>query len=60
MLATCAEQESVGIHQFLQIDKTEEILIIGPESDHWECLSVTDSLTHRLLFSKLDRCDPGM
>ena len=21
-------------------------LVIGPESDHWECLSLTDSLTH--------------
>ena len=39
-------------------------LFIGPESDHWECLSVThsltDSLTDSLLFSKLDWCDPGM
>ena len=23
-------------------------IIIGPESDHWECLSVTDALTHSL------------
>ena len=23
-------------------------IFIGPESDHWECLSVTDSLTHSL------------
>ena len=22
---------------------------IGPESDHWQCLSVTDSLTHSLI-----------
>ena len=22
------------------------IIFIGPESDHWECLSVTDSLTN--------------
>ena len=22
------------------------VVFIGPESDHWECLSVTDSLTH--------------
>ena len=39
-------------------------IIIGPESDHWECLSLTDSLTHSLtnslLFSKLDWCDPGV
>jgi len=26
---------------------------IGPESDHWECLSVTDSLTHWLTHSCL-------
>ena len=23
-------------------------IIIGPESDHWLCLSLTDSLTHSL------------
>ena len=27
---------------------------IGPESDHWLCLSLTDSLTNSLLFSKLE------
>ena len=36
----------------------EQIIFIGPESDHWLCLSVTLSLTHSLtdslLFSKLD------
>ena len=31
-------------------------IFIGPESDHWECLSVT----HWLPFSKLDWCDSGM
>ena len=39
-------------------------IFIGPESDHWLCLSLTDWLTHSLtnslLFSKLDWCDPGM
>ena len=39
-------------------------VFIGPESDHWECLSLTDSLTdwltNWLLFSKLDWCDPGV
>ena len=39
-------------------------VIIGPESDHWECLSLThwltNSLTNWLLFSKLDWCDPGV
>ena len=25
-----------------------DLIFIGPESDHWECLSVTDSLTHWL------------
>ena len=29
-------------------------IFIGPESDHWECLSLTQSLTNSLLFSKLD------
>ena len=39
-------------------------VFIGPESDHWLCLSLTDWLTHwltdSLLFSKLDWCDPGV
>ena len=39
-------------------------IFIGPETDHWECLSptnwLTNSLTHSLLFSKLDWRDPGM
>ena len=30
------------------------LIIIGPESDHWLCLSLTDSLTHSLPFSKLE------
>ena len=29
-------------------------IFIGPESDHWECLSLTHSLPNSLLFSKLD------
>ena len=38
---------------------------IGPECDHWQCLSLTDSLTHWLTHSltpvkKLDWCDPGV
>ena len=37
---------------------------IGPESDHWQCLSLTDSLTdwltHSVTFSWFDWCDPGM
>ena len=28
---------------------TNTAVFIGPESDHWECLSVTDSLTHSCL-----------
>ena len=39
-------------------------LFIGPESDHWLCLSVThwltDSLTDSVTFSKPDWCDPGV
>ena len=37
---------------------------IGPESDHWQCLSLTvwltDWLTHSVTFSKLGWCDPGV
>ena len=40
------------------------LFFIGPESDHWQCLSLTPWLTHSLpnsvLFSKLDWCDPGV
>ena len=36
-------------------------IFIGPESDHWLCLSLTHSLTHSLtqwlLFSGLDGCE---
>ena len=32
-------------------------IFIGPESDHWLCLSLTQWLTDWLLFSKLDCCD---
>ena len=39
-------------------------IFIGPESDHWLYLSLTDSLTNwltnSLLFSKLDWCDSGV
>ena len=28
-------------------------ILIGPESDHWECLSLTDSLTHSLTHCRL-------
>ena len=29
-------------------------LFIGPESDHWLCLSLTDSLTHSCLVNLID------
>ena len=31
-----------------------KIIFIGPESDHWECLSLTDSLTHCRLVNLID------
>ena len=31
-----------------------KIIFIGPESDHWECLSVTDSLTNSCLVNLID------
>ena len=30
------------------------LIIIGPESDHWECLSLTNSLTHSCLVNLID------
>ena len=39
-------------------------LFIRPESDHWQCLtlthSLTDYLTDSVMFSKLDWCAPGV
>ena len=32
----------------------ETLLVIGPESDHWECLSLTHSLTHSCLVNLID------
>ena len=29
-------------------------IVIGPESDHWECLSLTPSLTHCCLVNLID------
>ena len=37
-------------------------LFIGPESDHWQCLSVTHSLTHCRLVNFIDvslACEDG-
>ena len=39
-----------------------KIVFIGPESDHWECLSLTDSLTHCRLVNLIDvilACEDG-
>ena len=38
---------------FIFLEMSLQIIFIGPESDHWECLSVTDSLTHSLTHSCL-------
>ena len=37
-----------------------ETIFIGPESDHCLPLSLTNSLTDSLLFSKPDWCNPGV
>ena len=36
------------------LNDKRDLIFIGPESDHWECLSVTHSLPNSVLFSKLD------
>ena len=36
------------------------LFFIGPESDHWLCLSLTNSLTDSVTLSKLYWCDPGV
>ena len=38
------------------------MVFIGPESDHWECLSLTNSLTHSCLVNLIDvtlACEDG-
>ena len=38
------------------------MIFIGPESDHWVCMSVTDSLTHSCLVNLIDvtlACEDG-
>ena len=49
---------SLGAYAFISSLGFFVFVFIGPESDHWLCLSVTDSLTdsltNSLLFSKLD------
>ena len=35
-------------------------ILIGPESEHWQCLSMDDWLTHSLPFSRLHWFDPGV
>ena len=46
---------------WIMVKIMEHLIFIGPESDHWLCLSLTHSLTdwltHSLLFSELDWCD---
>ena len=41
----------------LGLQEKSVLIFIGPESDHWLCLSLTHSLTHWLLFSGLDGCE---
>ena len=38
----------------------EFVLVIGPESDHWQCLSLKLTYWLQLLLSKLDWFDPGV
>ena len=49
----------VFFFSFRQAFSTALNVFIGTESNHWLC-SLTDWLTHSLLFSKLDWYDPGM
>ena len=49
----------------IEIETPEPVdkdIFIGPESDHWECLSVADSLTHSCLVNLIDvtlACEDG-
>ena len=41
-----AEEEDWLLGAFAVYDQVYCLVFIGPESDHWLCLSLTDSLTH--------------
>ena len=50
-----------SVFRYFWQNRPSPSLIIGPESDHWLCLSLTNWLTNSLTHSrKLDWCDPGM
>ena len=38
---------------YVRFQGEERGIFIGPESDHWQCLSLTDSLTHSLTDCRL-------
>ena len=40
--------------QYNHLPKGHTLIFIGPESDHWQCLSLTDSLTHTRLVNLID------
>ena len=57
------QQSQLECGQRRAVEKINEKVInvfIGPESDHWLCLSLTHSLTHSVAFSKLGSCDHGV
>ena len=50
----------ISVGHFVIITVGALVVIIGPESDHWECLSVTHSLTNCCLGHLIDvtlRCE---
>ena len=54
--------EQVKVVQFFTTSGEAPLFFIGPESDHWECLSVTDSLTDCCLVNLIDvtlACEDG-
>ena len=42
------------VHLNISSSIVKVVLFIGPESDHWECLSLTHSLTHCCLVNLID------
>ena len=38
----------------LSLSSGEFLIFIGPESDHWQCLSLTESVTHSCLVYLID------
>ena len=56
ILVKCGRTNSAILFNIVKkaVDTPPPPLVIGPEFDHWLCLSLTDSLTHSRLVNLID------